>query len=97
MIDLKSKKRGSIPVVLVVVLTIALFMFALVSFYLSSNKINSKIEDYRFLDDLYSDADEIQQGYLDMAENPLSIKKIEKKYKFFGEEKLKYFAEYLIK
>jgi uncharacterized protein YneF (UPF0154 family) len=50
---LNLNKRGDVPVTVLVVLTLALVILVLVSFYVSDNKLKEKIESYPFIEELY--------------------------------------------
>ena len=52
-----KNKRADIPVTILVILTIALCMFALMAFYMAEKKIGSGIGDYNILDKYYIESE----------------------------------------
>jgi len=54
-----KSKKANIPVTVLVLLTIALLAFTLLSFFLGNDNQKSKIEDFDFLDDVYTEYNSI--------------------------------------
>jgi hypothetical protein len=58
-----KNKRASIPVTVLVILTIALCIFALVSFSLASSKRSAEIKDFELLEKAYAARAAVDAGY----------------------------------
>jgi len=69
----KKNKRGDMTVVLLVVFVLVISSAALFSFIASSNKVEAKISDARFIENLYSDRD-LAEFYLVGASESSIIK-----------------------
>ncbi len=72
-IFLRKNKRGDMTVVLLVVFVLVISSAALFSFISSSNKVEAKISDARFIEDLYSDRD-LAEFYLTGAGESVIVK-----------------------